>query len=246
MAENNIAQYGTTGASVGALGGPAGAAIGAGAGLLVGAGQYLWNKNQAKKDERNRSLYQIPAEVQAGFDETQRQALIGLPDAQKQQYISNLQRGQAYSLNRNQTRKGGLVGVAALNEQQNQGYANLLAQDSAARMQNQKQVYGQLDNLANYKGQQFQLNQSNPYYEKMARDQANRGSLFQNVTKGAQLGMYAGSQGQQKSFQPQQNNNLTPQEMGQSISDQSNPSAYSYAPSVSGYRSGAQELGWDQ
>jgi hypothetical protein len=182
-------------------GGPAGAAISAGAGLALGVGEYLWNKNQAKKDEKNRPKYEIPAEVGQGLSEAQRQALQGLPEAQKQQYLSNLQRGQAYSLGQSQSRKGGLAGIAALNENQNQGYANLLSQDAGARMANQKQVYNQLQNVADYKGQAFQINQQNPYYEKVARDAANRGALFKNVGNAAQLAGYAaGAQGQKKSL----------------------------------------------
>jgi len=182
----------TTGATTGmALGGPIGAGIGAGAGLLLGGAEYLWNKNKAKKDEKNRPQYDIPKEVGQGLALANQQALQGLPEAQKQQYLTDMQRGLAYSLGQNQTRKGGLSNIAALNENQNQGYANLMAQDAGARMANQKQLYGQLQNVADYKGQQFQLSQLNPYYENMTRDQANRGALMQNISKGAQLGMYA-------------------------------------------------------
>jgi hypothetical protein len=53
-------------------------------------------------------------------------------------------------------------------------------------------LYGQLNNVAENKQQAFQINQLNPYYEHIQRDAANRGAIFQNVTKGAQLGMYAG------------------------------------------------------
>jgi len=164
-------------------------AVGVGGATAVTAGaQYFWNKHEQKKDEANRPQYQIPPEVAAGLTEAERQALQGLPEAQKQQYVTNLQRGTAYGLSQVGSRKGGLAGLGTLNEQQNQGYANLLSQDSAARIQNQKNVFGQLNNVAENKQQQFQLNQLNPYYEHISRSNANRGALMQNLNKAVQLG----------------------------------------------------------
>src|ERR1019366_6910836 len=184
-----------TGATGGMDFGPEGALIGAGAGALVGVGQYLWNKNQQKKDDANRPQYNIPSEVGQGLDLAKQQALQGLPQAMQEQYKSNLQRSQAYSLSQNQTRKGGLSGIASLNENQNQGYANLLSQDAQAQQAKMPALYGQLNNVAENKQQAFQINQLNPYCEHIQRDAANRGAIFQNVTKGAQLGMYGGQLG---------------------------------------------------
>lgn len=178
-----------TGAAIGTAVAPGvGTAVGAGLGLAVSGAEYLWNKREQKKDEANRPKYQIPPEVAAGLTESERQALEGLPEAQKQQYVTNLQRGTAYGLSQIGSRKGGLAGLGTLNEQQNQGYANLLSQDSAARYQKQQNVFGQLQNVADYKGQSFQLNQLNPYYEGIARRNANRGALMQNVNNNLQLG----------------------------------------------------------
>ncbi len=163
--------------------------LGAGVGLGLSGVEYLWNKHAQAKDEANRPVYNIPPEVQQGLALADQQAAQGLPAAQKEQYITNLQRGTAYGLSQIGSRKGGLAGLGTLNEQQNQGYANLLSQDSAARMQKQQNVFGQLQNVANYKDQAFQINKENPFYEKMARDQANRGSFMQNVNKYSQAGI---------------------------------------------------------
>ncbi len=181
-----------TGASIGTAITPGvGTLIGAGAGLALSGAEYLINKNNAKKDAANRPKYEIPSEVNAGLTLAEQQALQGLPDAQKQQYITNLQRGTAYGLSQIGSRKGGLAGVAALNEQQNQGYYGLLSADAQARMQKQQQVFGQLQNVADNKNQAFQLNQLNPYYENIARRNANNGALYQNLNNASQLGMYA-------------------------------------------------------
>ncbi len=171
--------------------------------------EYLWNKHEQKKDEAKRPVYNIPPEVQQGLTLADQQALQGLPEAQKQQYLTNLQRGTSYGLSQIGSRKGGLAGLGTLNEQQNQGYANLLSQDSAARMQNQKNVFGQLNNVAENKQQQFQLNQLNPFYENMARSQANRGALMQNLNKSVGLAAYGvGGKGQQQAAGGQSANGL--------------------------------------
>ena len=169
--------------------------IGEGAGLALDLGEYAWNNYQANKDAANRPVYNIPPEVQEGLNVAKQQAMQGLPEAMKQQYISNLQRGQAYSLAQNQTRKGGLSNIAALNENQNQGYANLLSQDAQSQQAKMPALYGQLNNVAENKQQQWQINQENPYYENMARNQANRGALMQNINKTSQLALYGNGGG---------------------------------------------------
>ena len=110
----------------------------------------------------------------------------GLPEAQKRQYLSNLQRGTAFGLRNMGSRKAGLVGLATLNEQQNQGNAQLLSMDAAARMANRDRLYAARQNMADYKDKSFQLNKQNPYYENKARDQAMMGAGMQNISQGLQ------------------------------------------------------------
>lgn len=160
----------------------------ASASLTMSAVQYFNNKKNIKKDAANRPAYQIPPEIQQNLNQGQQAALQGLPEEQKQQYISNLQRGSAYALGQSSSRNGGLQGISAINEQQNQGYANMLSQDSAARMANQKELYGLRNNMADYKGQKFQLNNLNPYYEGIAARNANLGQLTQNSSNSVQMG----------------------------------------------------------
>lgn len=159
----------------------------------IAGAQYVKGKNDAKKAEKNRPKYEIPAEIGKNLTAAENYAaqtsLQGIPEEQKQQYLSNLQRSSAYGLSQLGTRNAGLAGVANINENQNQGYADLLSQDSAARISNQR--YGQQlvgaanQTMADYKGQSFQLNKLNPYYEKTAQDQARNAALFQNLSNGA-------------------------------------------------------------
>lgn len=191
MAEYNVGNI-ATGASTGAmLGGPVGAAVGAGAGALLSGIQYGQAKRQAKIDEANRPKYQMPPEVRAGLNMAQQQALDGLPEAQKQSFLSDTYRNAAYSIGRLRTRKAGLAGVPQVEANLNKSRFDLMGADAAARMQRQQQVYGQLANVANYADQAYQLNQLNPYYEGIARRNANTGALYQNLSNASQLGMYA-------------------------------------------------------
>jgi hypothetical protein len=188
----------------------AGVASGAATHAVV---QYAVNKKNIKRDEANRPKYVVPPEVAQGLTLAEHQALEGLPEEQKQQYISNLQRGAAFSLSQNESRAGGLNNIAAINANQNQGYANLLSQDADARYQKQQNVFGQLQNVADYNGQEQQLNKFNPYYEHIAARNANNGALSQNLSKAAQtgggaMGNKSGGGGQQQQYQPSTNNNI--------------------------------------
>jgi len=167
---------------------------GGGATTTLGAVQLgigLYNQKHTK-----RPTYEIPPEVAAGLNEAQRQALQGMPEEQRQQAISDMQRGQAYSLSQASSRKGGLQGIAALNENQNRGYATLANLSSQMRAQKQAQVFNQLQNVADYKGQKFQLNQLNPYYEKTAQNQAMIGAGMQNISQGFQASNSGGNYAQ--------------------------------------------------
>lgn len=208
-----------------------------GATTAFGLNQYYKGKKM-EKAAGPRPVYNIPPEVMAGLNEAERQALQGLPEEQKQQYITNLQRGTAYGLSNIGSRKGGLSGVATLNEQQNQGYYNLLGADAAARMQKQQNVFGQLENVANYKGQQFQLNQLNPYYENTAKAQAMMGAGIQNIGNSFQIAAGGAGQGSnpysQKNSAPQvQSYNAPP--VGTQSGYDTKGNAVSVAPNTNPY-----------
>lgn len=159
---------------------------GGGASVTLGAIQTAYGVYQ--QDKNKRPEYKIPDEILQNLNQAQVMALEGLPAEQKQQYVNNLQQSSAYSLAQNSSRKGGLSNIAVLNQNQNAGYANLLAQDSAARMQNQKGLMQQRQTMADYKDQAFQINQQNPYYEKTAQNQALIGAGMQNMSQGFQQG----------------------------------------------------------
>ena len=169
------------------------AAIGASVATTAAGVKWIAAKRNAKKDEKNRPKYEIPAEIQQNLTQAQQMALQGLPEEQKQQYLSNLQRGSAQSLASSGSRKGGLAGIAGIGQQQNDAYANMLSMDSQARFQNQGVLMEQRQNMADYRDQAFQFNKVNPYYEQIKAREERNNALAQGVADGA--GMFAGGGG---------------------------------------------------
>lgn len=185
------------------------AAAVASASLTAGGIQYFKGKADQKKNKR--PAYEIPDEVKQNMSLAQQMAVQGLPEEQKQQYIDNIQRSTATSLRNLGSRNAGLAGVAQVQQQQNQGYQNLFAMDSQARQANQKGLFDQNQNLANYRDQAFQVNQINPYYEKTAKNEALMGAGLQNIGKGFQMGAstmgkYPGQGGPKSTGYPAQGN----------------------------------------
>lgn len=163
---------------------------GGGATTTLGAAQLAYGLWKQKKNKRPN--YEIPPEIQANLDQAETAALQGLPEEQKQQYLNSLKRQQTFSLAQANSRKAGLTGLAALNQQGNDAYANMLSMDAQTRMANQDKVYGMRQTLADYKDQAFQLNKSNPYYEQTAENNALIGAGMQNVSQGFQQGNSGG------------------------------------------------------
>lgn len=157
---------------------------GGGATAALGAGQLLYGMYDQKRNKRPE--YKIPDEAYQNLNQAQQEALQGMPAAVQQQYINNLNQSSAYALSQAGSRRAGLTGVAALNQNQNQALQGLAAQNAQVQMQNRQQLYGMRNQLADYKGQAFQFNQVNPYYERTAQNQALMGAGMQNISQGFQ------------------------------------------------------------
>jgi len=163
-----------------------GAAVAAAAGLAqLGVGAYQMYKGNKMRPDRPE--YKIPDEINANVSQAERMALQGLPEEQKQQYLDNLQRGMSFSMAQSGSRKAGLAGLSALNQQQNDAYGNMLSMDAQARQQNQQLAMQQRGILADYKDQAFQVNKLNPFYEQMAESQGLKGAGLQNIVGGVDM-----------------------------------------------------------
>jgi hypothetical protein len=161
---------------------------------------------KGKKMERNnkRPTYEIPDEVKKNLSQAQMQAMGGLPEAQKNQYIQNLQRAGNFGLSAMSDRKGGLAGLESLVQGQNDAYTGLLSADAQAHQQNLQNLQQQRQNMAEYQDKSFDYNKDQPYQQKLAQSQALMGAGLQNI--GGGLGSMA--QGlQQKNLYGQMGDN---------------------------------------
>jgi len=167
-------------------------AIGNSSGQATQAGIQLYNAYRLNKQLKGMDdTYRIPTEIGQNLSEANQRALQGLPQEQKQEYLNNLQRSNAYSLSSLGDLNAGIRGVAGANEQFNQGNENLLAQDSAARANNQNAVYGMRNQMADYKDQQWSHNVDMPYQMIQQKKDAYftaSGRQFSNAMSSAQGG----------------------------------------------------------
>lgn len=153
-----------------------------GAQAIFGAVQASKGKNTL--DNAERPEYKIPDEVLKNLSVAERMALQGLPDAQKKAYVDQINQGMATSLRGLSSRKAGISGVSKLSQSQNQAYQNLLSMDAQARQENERLAMSARSDLAGYKDKAFQVNQMEPYEQKVAEGQALYGAGLQNIFAG--------------------------------------------------------------
>jgi len=166
---------------------------GGGASVTEGAVQLGLGLIKKRQADKMYHQYDIPPEIQQNLNQANIEALKGLPLEQKQEYLNNLQKSNAYSLSSLGDLNAGIRGVAGANEQFNQGYDKLLGADSAARMANQDKLYGLRNEMADYKDKSWQFNVKNPYDEKRLEGLALQGAGMQNMSQGFQQGNTGGN-----------------------------------------------------
>lgn len=146
---------------------------------LLGAVQAGLGANKLKKLER--PTYEIPDEIRRNMTEAEMQAYEGLPAEQKQQYLQNIQRGQATAVKGLSDRKAGLTGITDVLQAQNDAFTNLVSMDAAARQQNRMLSQQARQTMASYKDKAFDVNKMQPYQEKSEEAQALISSGIQNI-----------------------------------------------------------------
>lgn len=143
-------------------------------GLVVAGGTVAYNeyqKDQNKKDIENSPKYQIPNEVYQNHDIAMRQAIGGLPAATKNLAETQINNKLAYS---NQTARdlhSGLVGLADANSIANNSEMQLAEANGQAQLAGWDKVMGINNQIADYKGLQYQLNTLNPYLAQIKNKQ---------------------------------------------------------------------------
>jgi len=165
-------------------------ALGNASGQATQAGIQLYNAYRLNQKLKGMDdTYRIPPEIQQNLNQANVAALQGLPAEQKQEYLNNLQKSNAYSNSSYGDLNAGLRGVAGSNEQFNQGYDKLLGADSAARMTNQDKLYGLRNEMADYKDMAWSHNIDMPYQQTMQKKDAYftaAGRQFSNAMQSAQ------------------------------------------------------------
>lgn len=167
---------------------------------LIGGIKTISGNRKMKKLEKNRPQYEIPQEymqnvqnAQQGLTEAQHAAMQGMGEAQKQQYIQNVNRNSAFALSQADDRKSGLAGVSDIAQSNVDAFGKLAAMDSEARSANQDKVFGARQFLAQQqgamgeqKGMQWQTNVMNPYAQKVANAQGLIGAGMNDMSTGLQ------------------------------------------------------------
>jgi len=161
-----------------------GAALGA-AQTALGIGQTIAGLVKKKPEIPE---YDIPQEVYANMTDAEYWAMEGLPDAQKQQYIQNIQRSGTTALSRSADRKGGLGLVSSIAQQEQDAATNLLSMDAQARMQNLSRLFQARETVAGYKDIKYDKDLAKVMEERAEVDEL-RGAGTQNIMNA--LGTFA-------------------------------------------------------
>jgi hypothetical protein len=176
--------------------------ISSGAGATVstalGIAEYYQGKKMLKKADElaaqtQRPTYGIPSSIQAYMTDSQRLAAQGMPEQERQRYLDQIARNQAYTIAASSGRGGMLQGISQANMAANDANANLLVMDNQQRQQNIQNLQSARLNYAGYQDKQFAYNLDQPYQDNAAAVRALRAAGDQAQYAGAQTVANAGS-----------------------------------------------------
>jgi len=162
------------------------------AAIKLGTGIYQAIKGNKLRNSTSRPTYEIPQEILDSLTDAQVQALRGMPAEQKQQYVDNVMRSQQASLDAMGDRKGGLAGLAGVQQTAIDAYRNMLSMDAQQRQINEQNLQRTRGVVAGFKDKEFDYNQAQPYDQTMAAAEAMTGSGMQNIMGGVQSGSQMG------------------------------------------------------
>ena len=120
-----------------------------------GLGQAIIG-GKRKREAPDLPTYDVSSEAYQNLSHAERMAMEGLPEAQKREYIENVHRTSATSLQQAGTRKGGLGLVPGVARQEREGWKSLLSMDAQARMENANKVFAMRDKISQEKFMKFQ------------------------------------------------------------------------------------------
>lgn len=148
----------------------------------TGIAQFL----QGRKALRNtkRPMREIPQEVIANLTQAQVQALEGMPEEQRNLFLQDMQRSQQQAVRGLSDRRAGIAGIPQLYQGELDSLNRLAIQDSQMRLQNQNLLTAQRAEMGRQRDTQFQLNEYEPFLNKMRMAEGLIGSGMQNVMGG--------------------------------------------------------------
>lgn len=178
------------GSSISSIGGmvpgPAGGIAQAAGGLISGITGFF-QRREAKRllGKLQYPQYEIPKEIFQNQAQAQVNANNGLPSAQYQQAMQNIQRQQGAALRSSGDRRGGLGLVAGIQGNSNNALLGLDVANSKARLQNQNTLYGINSQVAGYRDKQWKNNIKDKYDRDYSYAQGLLAAGNQNLTGGA-------------------------------------------------------------
>lgn len=182
---SSIAKGAASGASMGSVipgwGTLIGGVLGAGYGLFAGEHQKalarkLMGQNQYPTE-------QPPQAIQQNATMANRLALQGLPSAQYETAMKNIQRQQQNAVVAAQDRRAGMESIADTNQATNDAYGNLASADAQARRQNIGTAMGANQVLGQYQQNAFDWNAKNRYLQNYQYAMSLMGQGNANVTQ---------------------------------------------------------------
>lgn len=178
------------GATAGLAFGPVGAAVG---GLIGGGVSLIEGETQKKKANsllgQPRPGYNIPKEVLDNQQISQNLALTGLPSAQYEQAMKNIQRQSNQAISSAQDRRAGIGLIGTIQQKANDATANLDAKNAEARRKNIGTLLQQNQNVAGYRDKQFDWNKKQKYQQDYNYGMSLLGAGNQNIVGGIDKGV---------------------------------------------------------
>ena len=148
----------------------------------TGIAQFLAGRKALR--ETKRPMRQIPQEVIANLTQAQVQALEGMPEEQRNLFIQDMQRSQQQAVRGLADRRAGIAGIPQLYQGELDSLNRLAMQDSQMRLQNQNLLTAQRAEMGRQMDTQFQLNEYEPFLNKMRMAEGLIGSGMQNAMGG--------------------------------------------------------------
>lgn len=148
----------------------------------TGIAQFLAGRKALR--ETKRPMRQIPQEVIANLTQAQIQALEGMPEEQRNLFIQDMQRSQQQAVRGLADRRAGIAGIPQLYQGELDSLNRLAMQDSQMRLQNLNNLTAQRAEMGRQRDTQFQLNEYEPFLNKMRMAEGLIGSGMQNAMGG--------------------------------------------------------------